>query len=151
MSDLKQSEKSGVGGWLLLLCCTLTIFSPLKTLYYLNSSYNGIAPLFDLHPSLKNLFNIDAFLSIILMILSMRAGFALWEIKQNAVKIAKNYFWIFMVYSVVALFLPLIAGLPVDVNDAIGFAQSLIYIGIWYSYLDVSKRVKATYYSERSE
>jgi len=34
MSELRneQSEKSGVGGWLLLLCFALTICSPLKLL-----------------------------------------------------------------------------------------------------------------------
>ena len=159
MSDLKneQSGKSGVRGWLLLLCFALTIGSPLRTLYNLITSYNEIAPLFDFYPGLKNLLYIDVFLSFVIMVLSIRAGIALWTIKQNAVKIVKNYFWIFMAYSVVAIFLPFTAGLPSESNDAMipevikGFVQSLIFFGIWYSYLSVSKRVKATYYSEMSE
>ena len=91
------------------------------------------------------------------MILSIRAGIALWTIKQKAVKIAKNYFWIFLAYSVVAIFLPFTAGLPSEANVAMvpeiikGFLQSLIFFGVWYSYLKVSKRVKATYYTEISE
>ena len=159
MSDLRneQSEKSGVGGWLLLLCFALTIGSPLSTLYNLITFYNETATLFDLCPGLRNLLYIDGFLSVVLMALSIRAGIALWTIKQNAVKIAKNYFWIFMGYSVVAIFLPFTAGLPSEANDAMipevikGFVQSLIFFGIWYSYLKVSKRVKATYYSVMSE
>ena len=159
MSEFKneQSEKSGVGGWLLLLCLALAIFSPLRTLYNLITSYNETVSLFNLYPGLRNLLYIDGFLSIAIMILSIRAGIALWTIKLNAVKIAKNYLWIFMGYSVVAIFLPFTAGLPSEANDAMipevikSFVQSLIYFGIWYSYLNVSKRVKATYYSEMSE
>ena len=160
MSELKnkQSEKSGVGGWLLLLCFALIIGSPLRTLYNFISAYNDeTAVLFDLYPGLKNLLYIDGFLSTVLMIFSIRAGIALWSIKQNAVKIAKNYFWIFMGYSVIAIFLPFTAGLPPEVNDAMipevikDFIQALIFFGIWYSYLNVSKRVRATYYSEMPE
>ena len=159
MSDLKneQSGKYGVGGWLLLLCFALTIGSPLRTFYTLITSYNEVAPLFDLFQGLKTLFYIDGFLSGIVTILSIRAGIALWTIKQDAVKIAKNYFWIFMTYSVIAIFLPFFAGLPSEANNAMipeiikGFVQSLIFFGIWYSYLSVSTRVKTTYCSEISE
>lgn len=159
MSDLKneQSEKSGVGGWLLLLCFALTIGSPLGILYNLITSYDETSTLFDLYPGLQNLLYIDGFLSTVLMLLSIRAGIALWTIKPNAVKTAKNYFWIFLGYSVVAIFLPFIAGLPSEVNVATipevikGFVHSLVYFGIWYSYLDVSKRVKATYNSDISD
>lgn len=159
MSDLQneKSEKTRVGGWLLLLCFALVIGSPLITLYNLISSYREVVPLFDLYPGLKNILYIDGFLSMALTILGIRAGIALWTIKKNAVKIAKNYFLIFLAYSVVAIFLPFTAGLPSEVNDAMipetikGFIKSLISFGIWYSYLNVSKRVKATYYSEISE
>ena len=79
MSGLRndQVEKSGVGGWLLLLCIGLTIGSPLKTLYNLITSYNAVYPLFDLFPGLKTMTYIDIFLSVGLMIFSMRAGIAL--------------------------------------------------------------------------
>ena len=147
----EQSEKTGVGGWLLLLCCALTIISPIRTIYNLITSYNETAPLFDLYPGLKYLIYIDSLLSLILMSFSIRAGITLWTIKPNAVKIAKNYFLGFMAYSVIAIFLPLIAGLPSEANEAMipeiikGFVQSLIFFGIWYSYLNISKRVKTTY------
>jgi hypothetical protein len=159
MSDFRNEPlgKTRVRGWLLLLCFALTIGSPLRTLYNLITSYNEIIPLCDLYPGLTRLLYIDSFLSVIVMILSIRAGIALWTIKENAVKIAKNYFLIFMGYSVIAVFLPFTAGLPSELNDAMipevikGFLQSLIAFGIWYSYLHVSKRVKATYYPELSE
>jgi hypothetical protein len=150
----EQLEKyKGVGGWLLLLCFALTIGSPLRTLYSLIASYNTTSQYFDQFPGLQNLLYIDGFLSIFLMALSIRAGIALWSIKPRAVRIAKNYFLIFLGYSVIAIFLPFTAGLPSEANDTIisevtkGTIQSLVFFGIWYWYLNESKRVKATYIS----
>jgi hypothetical protein len=145
----------GVGGWLLLLCFALTISSPLSTLYNLITSYNETSQYFDQFPGLQNLLYIDGFLSVLLMVLSIRAGIALWSIKPGAVKIAENYFLIILGYSVIviAVFPPFIAGLPSEANDAMiqevakGTIQRLFFFGIWYWYLNVSKRVKATYIS----
>lgn len=80
----------GVGGWLYLLCFALTIGSPLRTLYNLSTPYNETSQYFDQFPGLQNILYIDGFLSVLLMVLSIRAGIALWSIKPGAVKIAKN-------------------------------------------------------------
>lgn len=143
----------GVGGWLLLLCFALTIGSPLRTLFILMSSYNETSQFFQQFPGLQKLLYIDGFLSVFLMALSVRAGISLWRVKPGAVKIAKNYFLIFLSYTIIALFLPTIVGLPSEFNDAMapevfkGALQSFFFFGIWYWYLNVSKRVKATYIS----
>jgi hypothetical protein len=150
-SNEQLREYQSVGGWLLLLCFGLTIGSPLRTLYNLITSYRQVYEMFDLFPGLKNLLYIDGFLSVLLMVLSIRAGSALWSIKPGAVKIAKNYFLIFLGYSLISVFLPFTAGLPSEANDVMvqevvkGLIQSLLFFGIWYSYLNVSERVKATY------
>ncbi|HEY5590142.1 MAG TPA: DUF2569 family protein [Paludibacter sp.] len=154
MSDFNNEQLGkykSVGGWLLLLCFALTIGSPLRTLYNLITSYNQTSQYFSQFPGLQNLLYIDGFLSIGLMILSIRAGIALWNIKTGAVKIAKNYLLIYLGYAVIAIFLPFTAGLPSEANDAMipevakGAIQSLFYFGIWFWYLNVSKRVAATY------
>lgn len=140
-----------VGGWLLLLCFALTIGSPLRTIYNLITSYNETSQYFNQFPGLQSVFYIDGLLSSIIMVLSIRAGIALWSIKHGAVNIAKNYLLILLGYSVIAALLPFTAGLPSDVNDAMvpevikGGIQSLFFIGIWYWYLNASKRVKETY------
>jgi hypothetical protein len=85
------------------------------------------------------------------MILSIRAGIALWRIKSGAVRIAKNFLVINFGFSVISVFLPIIVGLPTDVKAVLipdlirGAIQSLFYSGLWYSYLNYSKRVKETY------
>jgi len=105
----------------------------------------------DQFPGIKMLLYTDGILSTILMILSIRAGIALWSIKPDAVKTAKNYLLIFLGYSVISIFLPFMAGLPPDVNDAMipevvkGGLQSLVFLGYGIPIFNVSKRVKATY------
>jgi len=141
----------GVEGWLLFLCFILTIGNPLFTVYGLITSFNESSQYFNQFPGLENLLYIDGILSIALIILSIRAGIALWRIKPGAVKTAKNYLWLFLGYSAFATILPFTAGLPSEANEAMiteavqGFVKSLFYFGVWYWYLTVSKRVAATY------
>lgn len=145
------SKYNDVGGWLLLLCLSLTVFSPLLTIYNLSDTYDQIHLLFDQYPGLEDIYYIDLALSVALTLLSIRAGAALWRVVPGAVKMVKNYLLMFLGYSIIAAFLPFMAGLPQEANDAmipevvLGTVQSLIYFGVWYSYLNVSKRVKATY------
>jgi hypothetical protein len=149
----KLGKNSGVGGWLLLFCFALIIGTPLRTLYNLITSYNESSQFFNQLPGLENLLYIDGFLSVALMVLSIRAGIALWSIKHGAVKNAKKYLLIYLGYSVIAVFLPFTVGLPSEANVemilevAKGAIQSLFFFGIWYWYLNVSKRVEATYKS----
>lgn len=140
-----------VGGWLLLFCIALTIISPLRTLYNLVSSYNELEQFFEIFPGIKNLLYIDGFLSISLMILSIRAGIALWQIKPGAVKMGKDYLLYFLGYAIIATMLPFMIGLPAEANKEMipevikGAIQSILYFAIWFSYLKVSIRVKDTY------
>ena len=140
-----------VGGWLLFLCIVLVIISPLRTIFNLFVSYSILESLLEKYPGMLMILIVDVFLSTIVMILSVRAGLLLWKIAANAVRNAKNYFLIFLGYSLIASFLPYIAGLPSSYNEAMlpetikGIIQSLIFFGIWYSYLNVSVRVSETY------
>ena len=153
--DIQKNRNFGkyqsVGGWLYLLCFSLIIGGPLRTLYNLLTSFNEVSPLFEQFPGLEILVYVDSFLSVTLMIFSVRAGNALWTFKPKAVKTAKNYFLIFLVYSVVAAFLPFVVGLPSEFMEAMipevmkSSIQALVFFGIWYSYLHVSKRVRETY------
>lgn len=156
MEDYKNQQLKkygGIKGWLLLFCLVLTVFSPIATFYNLVTSYNETADVFFMFPGLERLFYVDGILSLVITGLSIRAGIVLWTIRPGAVKTAKNYLLIFLGYSVLAIFLPFTAGLPPEVNNAMvpevikGTLQALIFFGIWYSYLNKSKRVKATYNS----
>ena len=141
----------GVRGWLLLFCMSLTIFSPLYSAYTLFVSYEELSPLFKTYPVLENLVTVDIYLSIGLMIFSIYAGSSLWNIKPRAVEIAKIFLKVFLIYTIIGSIFPFMAGLPSAANEAIVFGaitvilRSIIYYAVWFTFLEKSKRVKATY------
>lgn len=150
-NEEKQKKYQSIGGWLYLLCFALIIGGPLSTFYNIIISFKEVSPFFNRFPGLKNLLFIDGFLSFSLMVLSIRAGLSLWNIEPGAVKKAKNYLIIFLGYTVIQIFLPFTVGLPPELNINLipevikATLQSLFFFGIWFWYLNVSKRVKSTY------
>jgi hypothetical protein len=95
---------------------------------------------------------LDGLLSAGVMAFGIYAGVSLWTIKRNAVAIAKAYLVVYLIASAVSnLILPLMAGLPAEATGAIvrqGLSAMVWpYVGfsIWNSYLNKSRRVKATF------
>lgn len=144
---------SGVRSWLLLLCVIITIGVPLHTLYNLFTSYQVSFQYFQISPNFERYFYIDLVLSLIIIALSLRAGIALWTLKSGAVRTAQKYLFILLIYTVITVFLPITVGIYTEVNELLiieiimSCLQSIVFFGVWYSYLNVSTRVKATYLS----
>jgi hypothetical protein len=145
------SPYKGVGGWLLLFCLALTVLSPLVTLVSLVGGYSESSKYFNQFPGLLRINVIDAILSVSLMAFSIYAGIGLWTLRPGAVQMAKRYLWFFLGYHAIAAFLPFLAGLPSAANDAMlaevakDTFRGVIYFAVWYSYLNKSERVRATY------
>jgi len=145
------SRLKGVGGWLLFFCIGLTILMPLLTLYNIVSGYQTAKPLFSRFPGLYDLMAIDTSVSFAIVVFSIYAGISLWRIRPGAVGLAKKYLLTLLAYSVLAFFLPFTADLPKTANEVMlgeilkDVVRSLIYVGVWYSYLSKSERVRATY------
>ena len=145
------NELNGVGGWLLFLCFSFTVLSPILSIVFLVTSYNEVNPHFDQFPGLLNITVVDGILTFGMIIFSIYAGISLWQIRPGAVNIAKKYLLAFLGYTVLASLLPFMAGLPSEVNEAMmrevatAAIRSFVYVAVWYSYLNKSKRVKATY------
>lgn len=146
-----EPQYRGVGGWLLFLCVSLTILAPLFTLIMIASGFGESSELFDEFPGLLVTVVIDSILSVGLMAFSIYAGIGLWSIRPGAVQTAKAYLWCYLGYHIVAAILPFMAGLPSAVNEFLveevskDTFRGVIYFAIWYSYLNQSKRVNATY------
>lgn len=147
----KPSPFVGVRGWLLLFCLVLTVFSPVFTIFFLAANYQGAAQYFEQFPGLRVISRIDIVLSVSLMAFSVYAGISLWRKKQNAIRIAKAYLWTYLGYSIVASGLPFTAGLPPVAHETMiigvvkNLFRALLFFAVWYSYLNGSKRVKATF------
>lgn len=152
--DMADKKYESVGGWLLLLCIVLTFLTPLLSLRNLFVNYYEgfyLYKHFILFPIAEKLYYLDLLLSLIIITLSIRAGWALWNINPKAVFFAKQYLLFFSGYILISSVLPFLSGFPPEVNQAmlpkvVEYAiSSFLFVGICYLYLSVSKRVKATY------
>ena len=139
----------GVGGWLLLFCISL-VAVPFRNISKFYSGYESVG-LVDGIPGLRNFLILHGISVFGLAIFSIYAGFSLWRIRPNAVKIAKIYLFTYLACSFLALSFPFIVGFPPDLREGIykenlvGLFRSLVGFSIWFIYLTKSKRVKGTY------
>jgi len=148
-------QYSGVKGWLVFFCISLTILNPLFTLANLSNGYSAVSEVADRLPGLMTATVVDSVLSLVIMALGIFAGVSLWAVKPNAVQVAKLYLVVLAVYSVLEV--PLyMAALPSSATDAftakctMSVLRTLFYVGLWFAYLTKSKRVKATYFDADS-
>lgn len=148
----RNGSLNGVGGWLLLLCISLTILSPLHGLANIMKEWNYAKPLFEFYPGLNLAVTLEVLCSIALTAYSIYAGSELWSVKLGAVKVTKNYLVTSLFYLLVSPFVfAAIADLPSAFNDEIakeGAKNAILGIlsfAIWFTYLNKSKRVRATY------
>lgn len=136
---------------MLFFCIVLTILTPVITVFNITSGYQEVSPYFEMYPRFLTVIVIDAVFSIALTGFSIYAGVALWKIRPNAVKIAKKYLLAMLGYSILGSFLPFMAGLPSEANQAMiaevakDLFRAVISFAVWYSYLNRSVRVRETY------
>jgi uncharacterized membrane protein YqgA involved in biofilm formation len=147
MDDLvkKNTNKyESIGGWLLLLCISLTILSPLRTIYTNSLNIMIISSFLDeFDKGDQYLILFETILGIGITIYSIVAGVHLWKIKPNAVKFAKTFFLVFLGYIIlIAIFSTIVKIESNYIKNTIG---NILYFTIWYLYLDKSERVKKTY------
>ena len=151
----------GVGGLLLLLCISL-ILSSLKTLFLeipLVDEVWGIMT--KRFPGLQESILIHKLLLGGLAIWGLSAGYKLAKVQPGAVKLAKGYFVANILYPVAFPFIfYAVSGLPQEIDGRsvnfyfremlpIGdFSATLAATLFWIVYLNRSKRVRNTYFTE---
>jgi hypothetical protein len=144
-------EYRKVDGWLLFLCISLTILTPLFGGYNLVTGFLGTYQYFDYMPVLKVVVYFDSFAGILITLLSIWTGLGLWSKRENCVPAAKKFMFILLGYSLISASLPYIVGFAEEAVKAMipatikSVVQSLVYFGIWFTYLSLSERVKQTY------
>ena len=139
----------GIGGWLLLFIASLTIITPAFQGYIV---YNELK-LYQAAPSplLFKILAVDWFMRIILMLLGIYAGIRLWLVKPGAPRVAKAYLVAVFAQQVVLLLMGFwiaskVTATPENIGSVIMEPlRSIIYVVVWYSYLNKSRRVSATF------
>lgn len=149
------TELKGVGGWLLLLCVTLTVLDPSAVLINLFFVADAAKPYFARHPGFFRLILVNGVAGIALSVFSLYAGISLWKRFPGALDVARKYLKTVFAYSLIAPFLPRLVGSTFHASDetfvinCLNSLFTIIYTGIWYFYLNRSARVRTTYSENR--
>jgi hypothetical protein len=147
------SNERPVGGWLLVLCFILVVSYPAVGLYHI-FTYT-IPNLINSRVPIRAvvLLSVYAVLFIPTSVFSIVAGLRLWMVKPDAVSFTKRFLLTYLGanigYFVVWVFWVLIA----RPSGAVSLAEMvwghvvgpIVFVALWYSYLEHSKRVRANY------
>ena len=132
------SSKTGVGGWLLLLCAVLLVWQPLSFGLLASSVVSEIA--------FRGLsFAVVLVARLMVTALGIAAGLALAARRPSAVTMAKASL---VASGATDVFIYSTSYFPSNrmPGDApLYVAASLAFYGIWFAYLSRSKRVKNTF------
>jgi hypothetical protein len=147
-TSLQKEGPNGVGGWLALFCATLIAFNPLLSLKNFFELMEVANDLEKIRPGLLTLAVIESLVALAMLLWGMCVGIQLVRIRSGAPRAAKTYLLAFLVFNVVdALGPPLLFQIAPDTAVAKELVRSIVYFSVWYSYLSVSTRVKATFIS----
>jgi hypothetical protein len=140
-----------VVGWLLMFCLILTIVLPVRIFYEI--FWHAIPKLIGAHAPLRALLlSAYSILFSVIAVFSFVAGRRLWLVKPNAVRFARRYLLTYLSAHVAYFVFWMLVDRP---TSSVALAQMgwqhvvgpLPFVALWYSYLEHSKRVRATYLS----
>jgi hypothetical protein len=138
-----------VGGWLLLLCLILAVVGPVRILY--DVVRHGIPKLVSTHRvGSIVLACVYSALFTGVAVFSFVAGAKLWLFKSGAVRFSRHFLLAYLAAHVAYFALWLLVDWP---TSSIALARMgwghivgpLAFVAFWYTYLQHSKRVRATY------
>lgn len=131
-----------VGGWLLFFCITLTIIGPLLTFVSIVDVIRRI-PIFETNkPDFATFIRMNNIVIAAVQVFGIYAGIRLWQKRPGAVNLVKKFLITILVYNII---FALICAINFDISVWIAVLHTLIFVGIWYTYLDTSKRVRYTF------
>jgi hypothetical protein len=127
-----------VGWWLTVLCFIFTVWNPASLALRLASTAGNVLP-----PRPVELIFLAA--RVVLTILGVVAGLALFRLRPSAVQLAKTVLVLFTIEAVVRMSTRI--GLS-EVPPGMRLPTAIfimLHNGAWYFYLDKSRRVRALY------
>ncbi len=143
---MAKEELKGVSGWLFLFVIILTFIQPLYLLFDIlaNPSFYSFS---------SGVYDLTSLLWVFaLAIWSVVIGISIWNKKEKAIIWAKEFLIVSLVLGIVFTFLYFDL-YTLEEQDLlfIDLFRSLVFFGIWFSYLSVSKRAKNTFKKTKIE
>ena len=146
---IEPTVPPAVTGWLLCLCLLLTLVYPATTLYHILA--HTVPKLTAGHePELIFLLSVYCVVFTALAVFSFIAGLKLWLIKPYAVGFARRWLWTYLIANFGYFALWVVIEQPGQTPILVEMGWYYVVgpipsFALWYSYLEHSKRVRATY------
>jgi hypothetical protein len=150
-APLPDSPYKGYDGWLAFFGIVQLFIQPVLTVIMLIFLVADFSEGSARYPSLVILYSVEAAGSIALVLLGMHSALQLRHVRRGAVRGVKRYLLIALIWSAIAAVLPFMGEIPdrsregMIIGSAQGFLRTLIFFAIWFTYFNISRRVRATY------
>jgi hypothetical protein len=149
----KEKQYQGFGGWLAFFCVMQVFVAPIVTLglTFVTLFGDGFSRLVEQYPGVGLAVFLGSAGDVALAVFGIYAGVGLVGLRTGAVRIAKRYLVGRLLWALAALAFPYLADAPREIVSAMsmetlkGLLRTLFVFAIWYSYFNVSKRIKQTF------
>ncbi|MGI6495007.1 MAG: DUF2569 family protein [Kiritimatiellia bacterium] len=138
----------GVRGWLMFFVVVHMYISPVVSVIQLTLAIIGFGMLAEDYPGIVGVGLIEIVVDLFFVVKWILIARELRDIVPGAVQKTKKWLLISLAWNVLSSLLAFMAGIDAEeiMPDVIqGLVKGVIGFAIWYSYFNVSKRVKATY------
>ncbi|MFH1841733.1 MAG: hypothetical protein ABIF77_00865 [bacterium] len=139
----------GVAGWLKFFVVMHLYIAPILLSLNILVSWFGYLVLMEDYPRIVVVGIIETVVLGFLMIQGIQAARGLRDLQPGAVQRTKSYLQLCLGWSLVSILPAMISGLEADgvfTDWLFRIGSSAVGFAIWYSYFNVSKRVKNTYH-----
>jgi hypothetical protein len=140
----------GIRGWLMFFCIVIVVVAPVQSTYALVKALVGVS---HVHWHLNTLIVLgltELVAGALVTAYGVYAGVRLLWIRPDAVRTARRFLVLRLALTLLSAVVPFLVVRSLSTRallDLVGkpTVQGLIFVAIWYSYLELSKRVRQTY------